>query len=249
MKKILFILFIFSIISIGYSQWQEIIQSQISTWTMQVTSEAWPNAESLAIIGKAWVLFCNDWLSLKDLTKKLKLDIRPWESKELCIILYNKNWFPVKVTPSIAPWSYWKQWEFLCEWNYSGDSEESKILIAPRMNQEIEITAETWKVLLRTWTITAPRNMTGLLPLCFGMTLVEEDQFVWWGMFRLRHRKWSQLVLNPIWEVYNPSILDNIKQNQSTILKIFAWIIGIRLVISIVQQVSKKKKKPSHHKK
>jgi hypothetical protein len=101
--------------------------------------------------------------------------------------------------------------------------------------------------------ITIPQTQTWNIYWCWSFKIKWDIQKAeTWSMFNIEIVKKATINIQVTWSVYNYWLIDNIQttiiDNKNNILKWLILIIGIRLVISTIQSISKKKH-TKHHKK
>lgn len=248
--KITALLLCFWFISNGVSLGQS--STQANSWEYkQVTESLELTTKTSNNINDVSFYFCNSWLEYKDLTTFLELNIGPWKTQEICMVFTNKGdenfwiiaWFTTWKTSKPSD----KVYDILCETNITWKNIFSSLI---QGKYENEFTLSSKEIKVKKFSIKIPRNMTWSIYSC-GMFKIKWNlqKALSWSMFNIEVVKKMPIQINITWDIYKPWLIDSIKNNKQTLLKIIIWIIWLRLIISIIQHISKTKKQKKHHKK
>lgn len=183
-------------------------------------------------------VFCND----NTITRDLKLKIRPWEKKEICIAFANLSWKPISIVFWFSEGSIDKSGSPSCKENMTGN------LFSKHIKDNIFewITIPVSGTLTQKFLYVAPKNISGEMFWCFGYKIDKEEKIKNWNMFLIVPRKVWYIQIDITWDVYNFGRRDDTKkiyiQYERKIFTVIAIIFGIWIIISIFQKDTKKRK-------
>jgi len=248
-KLVMFLLclgFVFNNISF----WQSWASNSwnIYTWEYkQVTETLLPQWEAMDKIQKIAYYFCNS--GLKD---RLELQSRPGQRQEICVIFGNKNTETVEIIFWFPDWWTNKNWAVICSADLTWKNYITS-LMKKTSQSDFYFELMPKQQLIKKFYITIPQNQTWNIYWCWSFKIKWDIQKAkTWSMFNIEIVKKATINIQVTWSVYNYWLIDNIQttiiDNKNNILKWLILIIGIRLVISTIQSISKKKH-TKHHKK
>lgn len=191
--------------------------------------------------------FCNEQLT--GATKQNIMKIRPWQTKEICMVFHNSSsGDSVNLALSFVDTEISNQGNMVCSLGIkTGNSLASLISFDAA---DYNITVPPQGQIIKKAKIHVPQNMSWLLYGCVGYNLDIKRADNYTGVFFVIRRSVGLMEVNITWSVYKYGWRDNIvytyKDNQSLILNLIAAIIGIILVYYIV--VTTKAWKQSTHK-
>ncbi len=246
--KITALLLCFWFISNGVSWWQSSIQT--NSWEYRQIIESLDlTARTSNKINNVSFYFCNSWLEYEKLTTFLELNIRPWETQEICTVFANKSDEVFWIIDGFTTWNISKPsdkvYDILCETNITWKNIFSS-LIQGKYENEFTLLGKEIKV--KKFSIKIPSNMTWTIYSCKMFKIKWNLQKASsWSMFNIEAVKKMPVQINITWNVYHYSILETMTNNKQNILKWFTIIIWLWLIISVIQ-VSTKKHKKSHKK-
>ncbi len=225
MKKYFLFIACLSVLSFSYAQesildW-DIPENMITTPGETKTISPDLNSESITDIQNIKARFCND----DELTQFLDLEMRPWERKEICVILGNDSDTPANVLLWFSEWVINEDNAPICDGDDSNKNNFAKQIV-PRITTGVIVPAYG-NIIQKFW-YTAPKSASGNVFGCFGFKNNKEEKIESGKMFLIVPRKVGYIYINITWDVYNFGRRDNIKYtcttNKQTILK---KIIGI----------------------
>lgn len=239
MKKYFLLLVFISLFSISLAEqlnntWINLMPWKINTITQDLRSD------SLVDLSNVHSMFCNN----DNLTKDLQLQIRPWETKEICVVLVNKSSTPIKLLFWFTEWIVNENWANICQADMGNKNAFSKFIIN---NHATWITIAASGNSIQYFKYKAPRNASWNMLGCFGYQIDKEEKIREGNMFLVVPRKAGNINIKVTWSVYKFWRRDNIKENKNNILKIIIMILILWLITTIVKK--DKKEKNTHHKK
>jgi len=183
-------------------------------------------------------LFCND----NKTTRDVELTMRPWQRKEICMILLNSSNTPIPILFWFTEAILDKDWVPNCQgentWNMFDKSIKNNIL------SWITIPA-SWTIIQR-FTYVADKLSSGDIYGCFWFSINKKETLKDGNMFLIIPRKVSYIKVKIRWDVYNFGWLDDMKDvyniNKNSIFTVIAIVLGILIIITIFQKDSKKDK-------
>lgn len=183
--------------------------------------------------------FCND----NQVTKDLKLTMRPWQRKEICVIFSNPSTTPKDILFWFSEWIL-KDWAPICQADMTPKNTFSKQI---KNNSVTGMTLPASWTIIQRFTYIAPKDTTWSVFWCFGYQMSKSESIKEGNMFLIVPRKVGYIYVNITWNAYHFGRRDDIKytitDNKQTILKIIIAILAVRLVMTIVK-TSKKKEAP-----
>ncbi|HMS91447.1 MAG TPA: hypothetical protein PKC87_04460 [Candidatus Absconditabacterales bacterium] len=192
--------------------------------------------------------FCNEQLT--NVTRQNIMNIRPGQTKEICMVLNNATGDSVDIALSFVDTELSNQGNMVCSLGiHTGDDS-----LASRISfdaTDYNITLAPQSQLIKKAKVHIPKNMTGTLRGCVGYQLDIKKPDNYTGIFFVVRRSVGLMEVNITGDIYNYGRRDDIvytyNDNQMTILKTIAGIILILLVYYIVIGM-KSGKKPSEKK-
>lgn len=233
--------------------WVTLSQEEDLIWQKEVIEkvgfDTWDNP--MDRVQKIANYFCNNWFQkIEDLEKNLEINIEAGEEQELCLLFANKNQQEVNIILWFPDWrKKYKTWAIVCDINLTGESVISNLFIKPKKSDFI-FSLKPDEQVIKKFTLRIPKNKTGSIIWCASFKIENDIQKAkTWNMFNIEVVKKATIEINITWsKINNYQRLDDtkylIKDNKQLILKIITWIILLRLIISIIEQIKKKK----HHK-
>ena len=189
--------------------------------------------------------FCND----DKITKDLKMVVRPWQRKEICIAFANQSDKPANISFWFTEWTFGEKWP-VCQLDMSTSNSFAKHIIN---NTRTWITLPASGAIIEKFTYLVPRAASGNMFGCFGYQINQQETIKDGNMFLIVPRKVWYIYINITWSVYNFWRRDNMKDvyagNKAIILKILIGILAIWLIISIIQTSIKDGKEQANKKK
>lgn len=244
MKKYFWIILLISFFGFSFAQetnnsWTT-IENYLIPGEMKVINQDF-NTDNMVDIQNIQARFCND----DKLTKDVKLDMRPWQREEICVILINQWTKPMPLLFWFTEGTIDDNWIPHCQSDMTNKNEFSKKILQNSI---------TWIIIPASWNIvqkftyisskSASWNMLG----CFGYKIDKEVVKDTGALFLITPRKVGYIYVHMTWSVYQFWRIDSIKDtyinNKSIILKIIIAILSIRIVITLFQTGKKKEK---HH--
>lgn len=186
--------------------------------------------------------FCDE--EMKNVSKYNVTNIRPWQTKQICMIFANaSSGDTIDITSSFVD-SEIVDGKIACSIGVNtGISLTSLLSFNPK---DYTFTLAPQEKLVRKASITIPKDMTWTLNGCiwYQLDLKKPDNYT--GLFFVVRRHVGLMRVNITWDVYNFGWLDDIKyiykDNQIFVLKIIAWMIWLLLVYYISVSFTWKKK-------
>jgi len=200
-------------------------------------------SDSTADLNNVKIRFCNE-IKKNIYTDDLSLDIRPWQKKEICMVLSNKWNIALNVLVGFAEAKVDEKWRISCGNDISYDNPFSKYIMEG---------PTTWIVVPASGNViqrvryVAPKTASGDVFGCVVYKINQEERIATGQMFLVVVRKIAPIYINITWSVYTLWRRDDIKyiytDNKQTILKILIAILAIRLFVTIMKTGNKKDKK------
>lgn len=127
------------------------------------------------------VRFCNNWIDKEKLVQNLSMVTRPWEEKEFCIIIFNRDsenhdiwyWFPKWV---------WEGENTNCDIDYWRTNPFGKF-VKPFDTETITIPAN-WYIIKKT-TMKFPAYVNWMQKWCFAFGISWGTRMAWWWWISL----------------------------------------------------------------
>ncbi|MCF7834759.1 hypothetical protein K9M48_01750 [Candidatus Gracilibacteria bacterium] len=252
--------FIIFFLSLGFiisnQSFSELLNTNISgsteTKTITETIEFDDNGNGNVIdkVQRVQNYFCNKgYNSIDDLETNLVMDAKSGEEKEICLIFANKNLEKVNIILGLTDGRKNEAGAISCNTNLTGKNYLSDLLIN-KQNSDFVFSLMPNEQILKKFLIRIPKTQTGNIIGCTVFKIKENIQKAKTGkIFNIEIAKKATIEINITGSVYNNQRLEDIKygikDNKDLILKILIGIIGLRLLVSIIEQIKKKK----HHKK
>ncbi len=212
-----------------------------------------PISDSTKDLNDIQLSFCNDTVS-KVTTPALSLNMRPWQKKEICMVLSN-NW---DKTLNILLWfSYWtlnKDGTIMCDADMSNNNTFSKYIT---QNSTTWIIVAAHKNVIKKVNYVASKYKSGIMFWCAAYKINKKESIETGKMFLIIVRKSAPISINIRWPIYQFWRRDDLKNDtikNPSILKIIISILGILLIINIFNTTkkcnvqNKKKDKIQKHK-
>ena len=209
--------------------------------TKKITQDL--GSDNMTDLQKIQSRFCND----EKITKDLKLFVRPWQRKEICIAFANQSDKPISLLFWFSEGTFTKEWGPVCK----SDIEQNNF------SKHIKNSTITWITIaasgtnIQKFTYVASKNASWNIFGCFGYQIAQQEKIKEGNMFLIVPRKVGYISINIIWSVYRFWRRDDIKDvytlHKSSILKGIVAILALWIIVSIFQTAKKKEKK--HHKK
>lgn len=204
------------------------------------------NLDTTADLQNIKALFCELGANKQWLSKELSLELRPWQSKEICIAFFNQWDTPIDILYGFTKWKKMNNGAFVCESNIDEVNDFSKFI---SHNDMTWVTVPVSGNIIKKMIYTAPRSATGDIYWCLIYKLNRDESIEPGKMFLIKIIKASYITVDITWSVYNFWRRDDIKyaytDNKEIILKILIGILSVRLLVTIIKTV----KKPEHHNK
>lgn len=204
-------------------------------------------SDSTADLNNVRLRFCNE-MNKNIFTDDLWLKMRPWQKKEICIVLTSKAAMPINVLVGFSEATVDEKWRITCGNDISYTNRFSQNIInGPMTGIIVPASGST----IQRFRYYAPQTSTGDEYGCVVYKINQEEKIATGQMFLVLVRKIAPVYINITGDIYNFWRWDDIKyiytDNQKIILKIILAILVIRLVITIVK-TAKKKSKPTKKK-
>ena len=208
-----------------------------------ITQDLW--SDNMTDLQNIQSRFCDD----NKVTKDLKMVIRPWQRKEICIAFANKSDKSVDISFWFSEGIFGEKWP-TCLLDMSTTNDFSKHIIH---NTLTGITIPASGTVIEKFTYLAPRSASGNIFGCFGYQINQPETIKEGNMFLIVPRKVWYIYINILWSVYNFWRRDDMKDvyvsNKAMILKVLIGILAVWLIISIAQTSKKNKKEQTNTKK
>ena len=193
--------------------------------------------------------FCDKW----KVEVAENMSIRPWQTKDVCIVFYNKNTTgnDIKIVAWFTEGELQKNDVVNCQDTFSSWVFFS--LLSNFKESDYTITLAPGKQLIRHIRVSIPQDMTGNIYGCVAYQLDQKKPENVVGMFYVVNRKAAPFYIKIQWDIYTYAwkLIDNIKffriDNQMIVLQTIAGILSILLIYYIVAAVTWKKSE--NHKK
>ena len=192
-------------------------------------------SDNLADLESIQSMFCNG----QKLTKELQLQIRPWETKDICVILFNNSSSSIELLFWFTEWVINTDWAETCKADMSNKNEFSKFIIN---NPTTWITLHASGTSIQKFKYRAPMNASWNILWCFAYQVNKEETIKEGNMFLIVPRKAGNIKMRVVWPVYRLWRRDDIKDNKDNILKVVIAISILWLIITIFQTDKKKEK-------
>lgn len=243
MKNFFWAIIIVFLFSMGFAQETKNIDSDaknyLKPWEVKTIIQD-INTDSMDELQIVQARFCNN----NNLTKDLQLEMRPWERKEICIILSNPSNESIDLLWWFSKGILNNEWTPTCQDNMTGNEFSKQII--PNIKTGVTIPASGNVV--KIFKYISSKNLTWNTFWCFGFKINKEEKIKNGEMFLIVPRKVGYIYVNMTWSVYNFWRRDDIKDvyttNKQIVLKILIAILAVRLVYTIVQTGKKKEKHP-----
>lgn len=197
------------------------------------------NSDNMTELQSTQARFCND----NEVTKFVALDIRPWQRKEICVVLGNISDKPVNVLLWFSAGTLNKDKSPVCDGDESNKNSFAKQIL-PSITTGITIPA-SGSIIQKFWYV-APKTASGTVLGCFGFKINKQEQIQPGKMFLIVPRKVGYIYMNVTGSVYNFGRRDDIKNTYTTnkqgILKVIIGVLAIWLILTVVQTGKKKEK-------
>lgn len=207
------------------------------------------NQGGITDINKTLITFCNNGLTQKDLKTQISLISRPGEVKDLCIMFLNEMNTGTNFYPQFSEGIKDKQGIISCKDKGTGNT-FSNLVREDFASMKLWIEPHTQ--LYRKFHLNVPIKATGDIYGCVAYYIDGGYTHQSWAVFGMLVRKVSPITINIMGKPYHlwrrQDFKDIYKTNQSSILKVIAWIIVLQIIISIFKS-GKKKEEKHHHKK
>lgn len=207
------------------------------------------NHEGINDMNKTMMAFCNDGLTQKDLKVQSLLIARPGEVKDFCVMFLNETDTGIIFYPQFSEGVKNEQGIIACRDN-GKDNAFSKLVREDFASMKLWIEPHTQ--LYRSFHLNVPIKATGDIYGCIAYYINGWYTQQGWSVFGMLVRRVAPITINIIGKPYHlwrrQDFKDIYKTNQSSILKVIAWIIVLRIIISIFNS-GKKKEEKHHHKK
>lgn len=189
--------------------------------------------------------FCNSWLEYKNLTTFLEMSIRPWESKNICMIFANKSDEKFEIIAGFTKWNISnpsdRVFDIICETDITWKNTFSSLI---QNSYENEFFLSGKQIKIENFSIKIPPTMSWTIYSCWMFKIKWNLQTgAWSSMFNIETVKKMPIQINITWDIYKYWSIEIITNNIQNILKWFIIIIWLLLFISVIQIVSKKDKK------
>lgn len=196
------------------------------------------NSDNMTDLQNIQARFCND----EKVTKDLELDMRPWQTKDICIVLVNKSDKPIDV-------SFWfskgmiKDRAPICDSDMTDENDFSKYI---SQNTTTGIIVPASGNIIQNFRYSAPKTLSWRTLGCVGYEINRQEQIEPGKMFLIVPRKVGYIYVNITWSVYQFWRRDDLKYtyttNKQIVLKILIAILAVRLIVTIVKTGKKKEK-------
>lgn len=227
-------------INVLYAQnteiWVEVRPGEVKTVIQDLSSD------NLADLQSIQSRFCND---PKNMTRDLSLDIRPGQTKDICIAFHNTSNEPVQLIRWFSEATNNDVGVLVCGWDISNTNNFSKN-ITPHPTTGIIIPAQN--TITQRFRYTSSQQASGIIAGCFGYQLAQTEEIKPGEMFIVVPRKVGYISMQVTWEVYTLGRRDKIQymytDNQKWILQIIVAILACWLLITVVKTIHHYQKKP-----
>lgn len=242
MKKWLLIIWSTILLVSTFSFSENIIGNPSNSTIQLKTSVSIPDQWMLQYINLG---FCDE--EVKNITKQSRITIRPWETKEICVIFTNTSSSNINISSSFVDAEKNNDNKLICSmWANTWASLVSHISYNPKL---YTFTLHPKENIIKKAKISIPKNMTGILNGCiwYQLNIKKDDNYT--GLFFVVRRKVGIIEVNITWNIYNFGLRDDIKyiyrDNQMDILHIIAGFLFILFIyyISIIIRWNIKNKK------
>ena len=189
--------------------------------------------------------FCNEFEDKNIVTRNLKLEMRPWQSKEICVVLSNEWDKTLNIFLWFSSGTVNDAWNMICDDDMTTKNIFSRyILQVPTTG----IIVPNHGNVIRKVKYVAPKNSSGNIVWCAVYKLNQEEKIEPGKMFLIVVRKVGYIQINIVWSVYQFWRWDNFKDfyaiNKAGILKVIIAILVFWIIVTILQTTKKKEK---HH--
>lgn len=189
------------------------------------------------------MVFCNE-SDQKKWKKSLRLNIRPWQSQEICVLFGNLSNTDIKINFEFVYWSINQDGAMVCGDNTSNNNEFSKHILHNTLTWIIVPASGT---IIKKFTYKSPKNASGQSYGCLVYKLDKKEDIVFADMFLVTLRNASYIYISNTWSVYNFWRWDDIKDVYMTHKDIALKIIVILLTIWIITIIFSKKNNRKKH--
>lgn len=216
----------------------------------QITSQPEIDTGAVAELNLTSARFCNNGLEPTKLLRNLFIDARPGTLQNICALFINKQDTGINLYVGFTEATLTENNTFVCEKeNFNNkfadlireDIATTKLYIKPHMQA------------YKNFNMAIPKSGTGKINGCMVYRIDSSSSHKTWAMFGILIRKTVYIGITVTGDVYNFWWRDDIKLwfsiNRQPILKVVAGILILWLLVSIIQTVKRKEKKPHHKKK
>ena len=200
-------------------------------------------------VNKTMMAFCNDGLAQKDLKTQVSLISRPGEVTNLCVMFLNELDTGTNFYPQFSEGVKNEEGIIGCRDKGTGNI-FSNLVREDFASMKLWIEPHTQYY--HTFHLNVPIKATGDIYGCVAYYIDGGYTHQTWAVFGMLVRKVSPVTIKIVGKPYHlwrrQDFKDIYKTNQSLIFKIIAWILVLRIIMSIFNSGKKKEEKP-HHKK
>jgi hypothetical protein len=189
--------------------------------------------------------FCDE--ELKNAFKENTMYIRPWQTKEICMLFVNSSsGDTIALSSSFVDATRGDDGKLVCTL-WANDTGDSLVNLLSYDTKELNFTLAPKEKIIKKAKISIPQNMSWTLYGCVGYYLNQKgsDNNTW--LFFVVRRKVGLMQINITWDIYNLGILDDMKytykDNQTRILNIIAGILVILFVYYVAMAMRGNRKK------
>ncbi len=190
---------------------------------------------------------CDDWIDENKIKNKFMISVRPWQQKDMCLLVYNKLEKKVDINLSFYEWK--KDKDMVSCWDVSHEGDKFMPLIENISWWIFSLSLSSGQQIVTTFKMKLPKNSsTGVIYWCIWATIDWSISQKPWDMLGIIVRKYIPATITVTWPVYNLWWRDDIKDtnNKALFLKIIIGILALLLILSVINPQNKKEK---YHKK
>lgn len=230
-------------ILLGFSLWCFFVSNfSFADLVVEKINDKVSNINTTVEIPPLWDLeyistkFCDKWI----IVDKEELIMQPWQTKNVCIVFFNKSITGnnVNIIANFSQGTLQDNWVPNCSNIYSSGLFFE--LLSKFNTKDFTITLAPWEQSIRHIKISIPQNMTWNNDIygCLVYQLNKKwpENFSW--IFYVVNAKASYIHVQTRWDIYNRAHIDTIvffwQDNKMLILKSVAGILGIILIYYII---------------
>lgn len=195
--------------------------------------------------------FCDQW----KVVDKEELMMRPWQTKDVCIVFFNKatTGSDISIIANFSQGTLQDNWVPNCSDVYSSGVFFG--LLSKFKSWDFTMALAPWEQSVKHIRVSIPKDMTwdndiyGCI--VYQLNKKKPENFSW--MFYVVNAKASYIHVQTTWAVYTRESSDAIKffwqDNKMLILKTMTWILGILLIYYLALSFRDKKSSKHNNKK